>query len=121
MSNSSNTAQVSRRYARALFELVQEGSSLRDDLAAVAAVASADEVAEFLASPEYPAALKQGVLLKAVGKISQEAKRLVEIKKITEKDSKRKVVDVTEESDEEPEVTTKSVRKSRKKAGKKNK
>jgi F-type H+-transporting ATPase subunit delta len=77
MSNSSNTAQVSRRYARALFELIQEGSSLRDDLAAVAAVASVDEMAEFLASPEYPAALKQGVLLKAAGKISQETTRLV--------------------------------------------
>ena len=77
MSNSSNTAQVSRRYARALFELVQESSSLREDLAAVAAVASVDEVAEFLASPEHPAELKQGVLLKAAGKISQEATRLV--------------------------------------------
>ncbi len=79
MSSSSNTAQVSRRYARALFELVQEGSSLRDDLAGVAAVASAGEMAEFLASPEYPAALKQGVLLKAAGKISQEVTRLVTI------------------------------------------
>jgi F-type H+-transporting ATPase subunit delta len=77
MSNSSNTAQVSRRYARALFELVQENTSLRDDLATVATVASADEVAEFLASPEYAAKLKQGVLLKAAGKISQEATRLV--------------------------------------------
>lgn len=77
MSNSANTAQVSRRYARALFELVQEQSSLRDELAAVAAVASADEAAEFLASPEYGAELKQNVLLKAAGKISQETSRLV--------------------------------------------
>ncbi len=77
MSNCTNTAQVSRRYARALFELIQEGSSLRDDLAAIAAVASVDEMAAFLASPEYPAELKQSVLLKAVGKLSAEAERLL--------------------------------------------
>ena len=77
MSSSTNTAQVSRRYARALFELVQENTSLRGELAAIAAVASVDEVAEVLASPEYSAELKQGVLLKAAGKISQEATRLV--------------------------------------------
>lgn len=77
MSHCANTAQVSRRYARALFELVQENASLRDELAAVAAVASADEVAEFLASPEYPADMKQSVLLKAAGKLSAEAERLV--------------------------------------------
>ena len=77
MSSNANTAQVSRRYARALFELVQENASLRDDLAAVAAVASVDEAAEFLASPEHAAELKQSVLLKAAGKISQEVTRLV--------------------------------------------
>jgi len=77
MSNSANTAQVSRRYARALFELVQEQPSLRDELASIAAVASTDEAADFLASPEYVAELKQSVLLKAAGQISQEASRLV--------------------------------------------
>ncbi len=79
MSNSSNTAQVSRRYARALFELVQESPSLRDDLAAIAAIASADEVAELLALPECPAAVKQGVILKAAGKLSKQATNLVEM------------------------------------------
>jgi F-type H+-transporting ATPase subunit delta len=79
MSNSANTAQVSRRYARALFELVQEQASLNDELAALAAVASADEVADLLASPEYPAEVKQGVLLKAGGKMSKQATRLVEM------------------------------------------
>jgi F-type H+-transporting ATPase subunit delta len=79
MSNSANTAQVSRRYARALFELVQEQPSLNDELAALAAVASTDEVALLLVSPEYPAQVKQGVLLKAAGKLSKQATRLVEI------------------------------------------
>ena len=79
MSNSANTAQVSRRYARALFELVQEDAALGVELAALAVVASADEVAELLASPEYPAQVKQTVLLKAAGKLSEQAKRLVEM------------------------------------------
>jgi len=79
MSNCANTAQVSRRYARALFELVQEDAALNDDLTALAATASADEVAELLSSPEYPAEVKQAVLLKAAGKLSKQAKRLVEM------------------------------------------
>ncbi len=80
MSNNANTAQVSRRYARAMFELVQENASLRDDLALLASVVSSDEVADLLASPEYPAAIKQAVLLKVTaGKLSHEAKRLVEM------------------------------------------
>ena len=40
-----STSQISRRYARALFDLIQEGADLRGDLEKVAAVASADEVA----------------------------------------------------------------------------
>jgi len=79
MSNSSNTAQVSRRYARALFELVQEKAALRDELAAIAAVASAEEVAALLASPEYPSQVKLAVLLKTAGKLSKQTIRLVEM------------------------------------------
>jgi len=78
MSKCSNTVQISRRYARALFELIQEGSSLREDLAYVAAVASSDQVAELLASSQYPTEIKQAVLLKATaGKLSKEAERLI--------------------------------------------
>jgi F-type H+-transporting ATPase subunit delta len=78
MSSCSNTAQVSRRYARALFELVQEGSTLSEGLAVVAAVAASDEVAEVLASNTYPARVKQDILLKATaGKLSKEIERLV--------------------------------------------
>lgn len=80
MSTSSDTARVSRRYAQALFELVQEGSKLRKDLAVVAEVASTDEVAKLLQAPECPAVVKQNVLLKAAGgKVLPEVERLVAI------------------------------------------
>ena len=72
-----STSQVSRRYARALFELIQDGTDVRKDLAAVAAVASEAEVADLLASPEYPAELKQKVITKAAGKVGGEVERLV--------------------------------------------
>ncbi|MBL4774991.1 MAG: ATP synthase F1 subunit delta [Mariprofundus sp.] len=73
-----STSQVSRRYAAALFELIQEGVELRKDLAAVAAVSAEMEVAELLASPEYPASLKQQVIVKAAGiKVAGSIDRLV--------------------------------------------
>ena len=78
MSSSSDTARVSRRYAHALFELVQEGIKLRDDLAVVAEVAANDEVARLLQAPECPASIKQNILLKASGgKVAPEVERLV--------------------------------------------
>ncbi|GAV20852.1 F-type H+-transporting ATPase subunit delta [Mariprofundus micogutta] len=73
-----STSQISRRYARALFDLISEGTNVREDLAAVAAVASEAEVAALLVSPEYPVSLKQQVIIKASGgKISAEIERLV--------------------------------------------
>jgi len=72
-----STSQISRRYARALFDLIQEGTDLRGDLEKVAAVASADEVASFLISPEYPADLKKQVIIKATGGVSAETEALV--------------------------------------------
>jgi len=73
-----STSQISRRYARALFDLINEGTDVREDLAAVAAVASEAEVAALLVSPEYPATLKQQVIIKASGgTISAEVERLV--------------------------------------------
>lgn len=78
MSSSSDTARVSRRYAHALFELVQEGSGLRHDLAVVAGVAATDEVAKLLRAPEYPAGVKRDILLRAAGgKVQPEVERLV--------------------------------------------
>jgi len=72
-----STSQISRRYARALFDLIQEGTDLRADLEKVAAAASADEVALLLASPEYPATLKKQVIVKVAGDISGEIDSLV--------------------------------------------
>ncbi|MFQ5581917.1 MAG: ATP synthase F1 subunit delta [Mariprofundaceae bacterium] len=74
-----STAQVSRRYARALFDLEQEGVGVRKDVTTLAAVACAEEVQAFLASPQYPAAVKLAVLEKAVGKLSAEGRRLAEM------------------------------------------
>lgn len=72
-----STSQISRRYARALFDLIQEGADIRADLEKVAAVASSDEVAVFIASPEYPADLKKQVIVKATGGVSGEVESLV--------------------------------------------
>jgi len=75
-----STTQISRRYASALFELISEGSKIREDLASVAAVAVADEVADVLASPEYPAAVKSAIVVKAAGsKLAPEIERLVNL------------------------------------------
>lgn len=72
-----STSQISRRYAAALFELIQDGADLRDGLAKVAAVAEVDEVAAFLASPDIPAEAKKQVVVKAAGGVSDELDRLV--------------------------------------------
>jgi len=73
-----STSQISRRYAVALFELINEGCKIETDLARVAAVAAHDEVAALLASPDYPAELKRNVIIKAAGgKVSDEVDRLV--------------------------------------------
>ena len=74
-----STSQISRRYARALFDLIQDGADVRDDLAKVAAVAANDEVAAFLVSPDYPADAKKQVVVKGAGGTSGEVDRLVGI------------------------------------------
>ena len=71
------TQQISRRYARALFELEQEGASNRAALEKLGAIASLAEVGEVLANPSYPAALTASVLEKAAGKLPAEMQRLV--------------------------------------------
>jgi len=68
---------VSRRYARALFELEQEGVHLREPLAAVASVVVAPEVALLLGKSGVPADLKATVITKAAHNKSKEIERLV--------------------------------------------
>jgi F-type H+-transporting ATPase subunit delta len=73
-----STSQISRRYAVALFELINEGSKIEKDLANVAAVAGNVDICALLASPDYPAELKRNVIIKAAGgKVSKEIDRLV--------------------------------------------
>jgi len=73
-----STSQISRRYASALFELINEGGKLEKDLAMVAAVAENADVATVLASPDYPTSLKQNIIIAAAGgKVSVEIERLV--------------------------------------------
>ncbi len=75
-----STSQISRRYAVALFELIGEGVSLQEDLTKAAAVVALDEVSALIASPEYPALLKQEVIVAAAGdKLLPEVVRLLEV------------------------------------------
>jgi F-type H+-transporting ATPase subunit delta len=73
---------VARRYARALFELEQEGVKLRESLNAAAEVARVDEVRELLAEPRFSAEDKASALVKATeaalgGKVAPEIARLI--------------------------------------------
>jgi len=72
-----STRSVSRRYARALFELEQEGVTLRESLAAVASVAAAPEVAVLLGKSGIPADLKAAVITRSAHNKSKEIERLV--------------------------------------------
>lgn len=68
---------VSRRYARALFELSSEGTDIASGLAVLAEAAALKDVQEFLDLPNLPAEKKVAVLKKAVGSISKELARLL--------------------------------------------
>jgi len=72
-----NTRSVSRRYARALFELEQEGVKLREPLAAVASVVAVPEVAALLGKSGIPDSLKAAVIIKSAHNKSKEIERLV--------------------------------------------
>ncbi len=75
-----STSQISRRYACALFELIQEGVKIEDDLAKLAAVADHEAVSPILTSPDYSAEMKAGILTKAAGSsLCAEVDRLVRI------------------------------------------
>ena len=72
-----SVTSIARRYARALFELEQEGVKLADDLFAVASVAAMPEVAVVLEQPTLPAERKAAILDKAAGGVCEEIKRLI--------------------------------------------
>ncbi len=68
---------VSRRYARALFELSGEGVDVATGLAALAEAASVKDVQAFLELPNISAEQKVEVLRKIAGTSSKELDRLV--------------------------------------------
>jgi len=73
-----STAKISRRYAVALFELIQEGTDVRPALLEAATFASNAEAQAILASPAYPNAVKVAMLGKAVSAAgAKEVSRLV--------------------------------------------
>jgi len=76
----STEAGIARRYARALFELIDEGAAnLTTPLSQLAEVAAIDDVADLLASASIPAAVKQATLVKIVGDLPEELNRLLSI------------------------------------------
>jgi len=75
-----STAKISRRYAVALFDLLQEGSDVRPALLEAAAFVSDAEAREIIESPVYPVGIKCAMLSKAVSGVgSKEVLRLVEM------------------------------------------
>jgi|UPI00036D7388 F-type H+-transporting ATPase subunit delta len=73
-----STAKISRRYAVALFELIQEGSDIRPALLKAAAFASDADAKAILESPAYPNAMKCAMLNKAAsGSGTKEVSRLI--------------------------------------------
>jgi len=74
-----STRSISRRYARALFELEQEGGEISPSLARAARVVGVNEILNLLAMPQVPPVTKAEVIDKATGSLSKEVRRLVEI------------------------------------------
>ncbi|MDX8397844.1 MAG: ATP synthase F1 subunit delta [Mariprofundaceae bacterium] len=75
-----STTKISRRYAVALFDLIEEGIDVRVALESVALFASNDDVAAILTAPDYPDSVKSSLLKKAVsGKGSEEVSRLIDL------------------------------------------
>jgi len=72
-----STLAISRRYAQALFELIQDGSDLGEGLSKLAAVASVEEVRQTLVTPSIAAEVKIAILDKVCGGLSAELGRLL--------------------------------------------
>jgi len=73
------TRSISRRYARALFELDQEGADIRMPLNAVAEAVAIEDVRKLLAASQVQAKDKAAVIEKVAGISSKEVARLVNI------------------------------------------
>lgn len=74
-----STRVIARRYARALFELAQEGSNLTAGLEALALVSQVEDVKKLLADPKLPPEISAGILKKAVGKLPKELTALIDM------------------------------------------
>lgn len=74
-----STRSVSRRYARALFELSAEGVRLHEDLARLSEVVRIEQIMTVVERVDVSPADKAGVLVRAAGKVSKEAARLVQM------------------------------------------
>lgn len=72
-----STTAISRRYARALFEIQAEGVAVGESLRNAAAVAEVAEVAEVLDQPQIPVSAKVAILDKAAKGLGTEVTRLV--------------------------------------------
>jgi len=72
-----STTSISRRYARALFELQVEGAAIAEPLSAAAAVVAVPEVAAVLDQPNIPAKVKAAIVDKAGKGPGKEVSRLV--------------------------------------------
>jgi len=72
-----STSAISRRYARALFELEQEGVAIAKPLDIAASVAEQAEVEAILNQPQIPAATKAAIIDKAGKGLGKEVNRLV--------------------------------------------
>ncbi len=76
----STESRIARRYARALFELIDgENAALRQPLAVLTELASVNEVAEVLSSPDIPAAQKKALLTSVIKELPVELDRFLTI------------------------------------------
>ena len=74
-----STRAIARRYARALFELAQEGADLTAGLESLAQVSQLEDVSSLLTDPKLPPEVAAGVLKKAAGTLPKELGSLVDM------------------------------------------
>ncbi len=67
-----STTKISRRYATALFDLIQEGVDIQPALMEAASFAANDEAKAILESPLYPDEMKQAMLNQAISSSGKE-------------------------------------------------
>ena len=75
-----STTKISRRYAVALFDLIQEGTDVRPALLEAATFAANEEAKAVLASPSYSDEVKSSMLNKALSSAGkEEISRLIDL------------------------------------------